>query len=140
MKGSAKNTSACSIADVKIGGDALGVSLDGRTSSSTAQPVPVVGELVGQVKGVVDEVLSTLGIDVGLCEVAQLEAEADGTAAAQRVSALRVEVAPLVCSSLVIDPTVETSVAAQPAVAAPTGGDATCPHGRRRTGHAVQSV
>ena len=28
-KGSAKNTSSCSIADVKVGGDALGISLDG---------------------------------------------------------------------------------------------------------------
>jgi hypothetical protein len=116
-KGSAKNTSACSIADVKVGGDALGISLDGTNIFVNGSPVPVVGDLVGQVKGVVDQVLNTLGIDVGLCEVAQVEAEVDGSAAAQRVSALRVSVAPLGLFNLVIDPTVETSVAAQVAAA-----------------------
>ena len=85
-----------------------------------------MGDLVGQVKGVVDQVLNTVGIDVGLCETAQVEAEADGTAAAQRVSALRVEVAPLGLFNLVIDPTVETSVAAQVA-AAPVDDDPSLP-------------
>jgi hypothetical protein len=112
-KGSALNTSACSVADVKIGGETLGISLDGTNIFVGGEPVPVIGDLVGQVKGVVDQVLDTLGISVGLCETAQDEADSDGTAAAQRVSALRVEVAPLGLFNLVIDPTVETSVAAQ---------------------------
>jgi hypothetical protein len=111
--GSAKNTSSCSLADVKIGGDALGVSFDGKTIFLNGEPLPVAGNLVGTVKGLVDQVLNVLGISVGLCEVAQNEAEADGTAAAQRVSALRVKVAPLNLFSLVIDPTVETQAAAQ---------------------------
>ncbi len=115
-KGSAKNTSSCSVADVKVGGDALAMSLDGKNVFVNGTAVPVAGDLVGQVKGVVDQVLNTLGIDVGLCEVAQVDAEADGSAAAQRVSALRVEVAPLGLFNLVIDPTVETQAAAQVAV------------------------
>lgn len=113
VPGSAKNTSSCSLADVKIGGDALGISLDGTNIFVNGQAVPVVGDLVGTVKGLVDGVLNTLGLDVGLCDVAQTEADPDGTAAAQRVSALRVEVAPLGLFSLIIDPTVETAVAAQ---------------------------
>lgn len=111
-KGSAKNSSSCSIADVKVGGDALAISFDGSNVWVNGSPVPVVGDAVAQLKGVVDQVLATVGIEVGLCETAQVEAEADGTAAAQRVSALRVAVAPLGLFSLVIDPTVETSVAA----------------------------
>ncbi len=126
-KGSAKNSSSCSIADVKVGGEALGISLDGSNIFVNGEPVPVVGDLVAQVKGVVDQVLSTVGIDVGLCDAAQVEVESDGSAAAQRVSALRVEVAPLGLFNLVIDPTVETSVAAQPVVAAPVEDDPTLP-------------
>lgn len=117
VKGSATNDSSCSIADVKVGGGALSVSLDGSNIWVNGQPVPVVGDAVAQIKGIADEVLAVAGIEVGLCEAAQVEAEADGTAAAQRVSALRVEVAPLGLFNLVIDPTVETSVAAQVAVA-----------------------
>jgi hypothetical protein len=117
VPGSAKNTSSCSLGDVKIGGDALALGFDGKTIYLNGQPVPVVGGLVGQVKGVVDQVLQVLGIEVGLCENAQNDAEADGSAAANRVSALRVKVAPLNLFSLVIDPTVETQAAAQ--VAAP---------------------
>lgn len=117
IPGSASNESACSLADVKVGGDALSLSLDGKNVFVNGTAVPVVGDVVGQVKGVVDEVLSILGIEVGLCEVAQADVEADGTAAAQRVSALRVAVSPLGLFNLVIDPTVETQAAAQ--VAAP---------------------
>jgi hypothetical protein len=115
-KGSASNDSSCSIADVKIGGDALAISLDGSNVWVNGTAVPV-GDVTAQLKTVVDQILETVGIEVGLCETAQVEAEADGTAAAQRVSALRVEVAPLGLFNLVIDPTVETSVAAQVAVA-----------------------
>lgn len=113
VKGSAKNTSSCSIADVKVGDGALALSLDGKNIFVNGTPVPVVGDLISQVKGVVDQVLETLGISVDLCDTAQVDADPDGTAAAQRVSALRVKVAPLGLFSLVIDPTVETSVAAQ---------------------------
>lgn len=115
--GSAKNSSSCSLGDVKIGGDALALGFDGKTIFLNGQPVPVVGELVGTVKGLVDQVLAVAGIEVGLCENAQNDVEADGSAAANRVSALRVKVAPLNLFSLVIDPTVETQAAAQ--VAAP---------------------
>ena len=117
VAGSATNDSSCSIADVKVGGDALAISLDGSNVWVNGQPLPAVGDVVAQLKGVADQILETAGIEVGLCEAAQVEAEADGTAAAQRVSALRVEVAPLGLFNLVIDPTVETSVAAQVAAA-----------------------
>jgi hypothetical protein len=111
--GTAKNTSSCSLADVKLGGGALGISLDGHNVFINGTPVPVVGDLVGTVKGLVDGILNTLGINVALCDVAQKTADPAGTAAAQRVSALRVELAPLGLFKLIIDPTVETAVAAQ---------------------------
>jgi LPXTG-motif cell wall-anchored protein len=113
VPGSAKNTSSCSLADVKLGGGDLGLSLDGTNITIGGTKVPVVGDLVGTVKGLVDGILNTLGINVALCDVAQKQADPDGTAAAQRVSALRVEVAPLGLFRLIIDPTVETAVAAQ---------------------------
>lgn len=111
--GSASNTSSCSLTDVKIGGGALGLSLDGKNIFVNGTAVPVVGDLVGTVKGLVDGILNTLGLDVALCDVAQKTVDPDGTAAAQRVSALRVELAPLGLFKLIIDPTVETAVAAQ---------------------------
>jgi hypothetical protein len=132
VRGSAHNTSSCSLGDVKIGGDKLGLSFDGKTIFVNGQPLPVAGDLVGTVKGLVDQVLSVLGIEVGLCENSQNEAEADGSAAANRVSALRVKVAPLNLFSLVIDPTVETQAAAQVA-AAPVGSNPSLP----RTGPAA---
>ncbi len=116
--GTAKNISACSLADVAIGGGALGISLDGTNIFLNGTPVPVLGELVGTVKGVVDGILETLGLGIALCDVAQKEADPQGTAAAQRVSALRIELAPLGLFKLIIDPTVETAVAA--AVGTPT--------------------
>jgi hypothetical protein len=119
VKGSAMNTSSCSLGDVKIGGDAVALSFDGKTVYVNGQPLPVAADLVGTVKGLVDQVLGVLGIEIGLCENSQNDAEADGSAAANRVSALRVKVAPLNLFSLVIDPTVETQAAAQ--VAAPVG-------------------
>lgn len=117
VPGSAKNSSSCSLGDVKIGGDALALGFDGKTIYLNGQEVPVVGDLVGTVKGLVDQVLAVAGIEVGLCENSQNDAEADGSAAANRVSALRVKVAPLNLFSLVIDPTVETQAAAQVAAA-----------------------
>ena len=71
--------------------------------------------------------LSTAGLSVELCDDAQAEAEKDGTSAAQRVSAFRIEFAPKAVADvtalgisagdelfkIVVDPTVETSVAAQ---------------------------
>jgi LPXTG-motif cell wall-anchored protein len=124
--GTAKNTASCSLADVKIGGGALGISLDGTNVFIGGQAVPVVGDLVGTVKGLVDGILNTLGLDVALCDVAQKEADPDGTAAAQRVSALRVELAPLGLFRLIIDPTVETAVAA--AVGTPTSSTDPAPN------------
>ncbi|MGH2760869.1 MAG: LPXTG cell wall anchor domain-containing protein, partial [Actinomycetota bacterium] len=124
--GSAKNTSSCSLADVNLGGGALGISLDGQNITIGGTQVPIVGDLVGTVKGLVDGVLNTLGIDVALCDVAQKEADPDGTAAAQRVSALRVELAPLGLFRLIIDPTVETAVAA--AVGTPTSSTDPAPN------------
>jgi hypothetical protein len=119
IRGSAKNTSSCRLADVKVGGDALALSLDGKNVYLNGAKVPVVGDLVGTIKGVADQVLNVLGVSVKTCDVAQTSAEPDGTAAAQRVSALRVSIAPLGLFSLVIDPTVQTQAAAQLAVAGP---------------------
>jgi hypothetical protein len=126
VPGSAKNISSCSLVDVNIGGGALGISLDGTNVFINGTAVPVIGDLVGTVKGLVDGVLNTLGLDVALCDVAQKEADPDGTAAAQRVSALRVEVSPLNLFHLIIDPTVETAVAAQ--VGTPTSGTTSAPN------------
>jgi len=130
LAGSAKNTSDCKIADVKLGG-ADGVSLDGKSLyvNGTAIPTPV-GDL-STITSAINSVTNELGLSVSLCDTAQQDASADGTAAAQRVSALRVEFAPkspvavaaLGISAgdqlvkIIIDPTVETSVAARVAVA-----------------------
>jgi LPXTG-motif cell wall-anchored protein len=117
VAGSAKNTSSCSIADVKLGGT-NGVSLDGKTVFINGSPVELATNLVASVKGVIDQVLSVLGTSVKLCDVAQKSADLDGTAAAQRVSALRVDIAPSLPGlgqlvHVIVDPTVETSVAAR---------------------------
>ncbi len=89
------------------------ISLDGTSISINGTEVPVVGELVGQVKGLVDQLLNALGVDVGLCETADVQVGADGRSASQSVSALRLELAPLGLFRLIIDPTVQTAVAAQ---------------------------
>jgi LPXTG-motif cell wall-anchored protein len=124
--GSAKNTSSCKIGDVKLGGS-NGVSLDGKNLyvNGTAIPTPL-GNL-DTIQSAVNSVTSQLGLSVSLCDAAQQDASADGTAAAQRVSAIRIELAPKAPVSvaalginagdpllkIVIDPTVETSVAAR---------------------------
>ncbi len=113
VAGTAGNESDCSIADVNIGNGALAISLDGTSIKINGTEVPVVGDVVGQLKGLVDQLLTALGVDVGLCETADVSAAADGRSASQSVSALRVELAPLNLFRLVIDPTVQTAVAAQ---------------------------
>ena len=127
VKGSATNESECSVADVRVGTEDAGIAFDGSSLyvNGTAIPVPT-GE-VAAVKDAIDGVLNTAGISVETCDVAEADADADGTSAAQRVSAFRIEIAPsspvdvagLGISagdqllSVVIDPTVETSAAAQ---------------------------
>jgi hypothetical protein len=110
VAGSAKNFSDCSILDAKIGGGALDISLDGSGISIGGQEIPLP---IDDIKELVNGLLNALGIDVGLCEPADVVAAADGRSASQSVSALRVEVAPLGLFRLVIDPTVQTAVAAQ---------------------------
>ncbi len=110
VPGSAKNTSDCSILDASIGAGDLDISLDGSGISigGTQLPLPIA-----EIKALLDGLLNALGIDVGLCEAADVVASADGRSASQSVSALRVELAPLNLFRLVIDPTVQTAVAAQ---------------------------
>ncbi len=132
--GTAKNSSECAIGEVKVGGTD-GVSLDGETLYVAGTPLPVPVGQVDAVKSVVDDVLAAIGVvdDVGLCDK-ESDADADGSAAAQRVSAFHVELAlsaPAAVGALigagdqlvrvVIDPTVETAVAAQlaPSVSEP---------------------
>lgn len=129
-KGSAKNTSECSIANVSLGG-ANGVSLDGENLYVNGTAVPVPDAEVGTIKNLVDGVLAQAGLTVELCDVAQADADANGQSAAQRVSAFRIEFAPKAVADvaalgiaagdelvkIVIDPTVETQVGA--VVAAP---------------------
>jgi hypothetical protein len=131
VKGSASNDSECSVADVRVGTADAGVAFDGSTLyvNGTAIPVPI-GE-IGTVKDTLDGVLAMAGISVETCDVAQSDVDADGTSAAQRVSAFRIEIAPRApvdvaelginagdeLISIVIDPTVETAAAAQVAAA-----------------------
>jgi hypothetical protein len=122
--GSAKNASHCSIANVKLGGS-NGVSLDGKSIYVNGKALPVPVADIGAIKGVVDDLLAVAGLKVGLCDVAQSSADADGTSAAQRVSAFRVEFAPNLPAlgqvlKVIVDPTVETAVAARVAPAAQT--------------------
>jgi LPXTG-motif cell wall-anchored protein len=124
--GSAKNTSSCSIGNVKVGGTD-GISFDGKTLTVAGTDIPVPVDQIDAVKGVVDDVLAAIGVvgDVGVCDESH-EADAEGTSAAQRVSAFHVELgleAPEAVGQLigagdqlvriVIDPTVETAAAAQ---------------------------
>jgi hypothetical protein len=127
-EGSAFNTSECEIGAVRVGGTD-GVSLDGETLYVAGTPLPVPVDQVDAVKSVVDDVLAAIGVvgDVGLCDK-EGESDADGSGAAQRVSAFHVELALAAPADvpgalgigagdqlvrIVIDPTVETAVAAQ---------------------------
>lgn len=139
--GSAKNSSTCSLADVRIGGN-TGVSLDGSNVyiDVAGQPValPVPAGQIASLKSQVDGVLSQAGVSVSLCDAAQHNAAADGTSASQAVSAFVIDVAPKVPANLpaalqsaldglgltagsqlikvTIDPTVSTTAGAQAAV------------------------
>ncbi|HVE92891.1 MAG TPA: LPXTG cell wall anchor domain-containing protein [Actinomycetota bacterium] len=141
--GSAKNTSACSIADVRMGGN-TGASLDGKSlyvevgGKPVALPVPT--DQVAAVKSQVDSVLNQAGVSVNLCDASKASASEDGTSASQSVSAFVIEFAPkapvaidalgiAAGDTLVkvrIDPTVETAVGAQ-ALNAPAVGGAQLP-------------
>jgi LPXTG-motif cell wall-anchored protein len=131
--GTASNESSCSIADVKVGGTDEGISLDGDSLTVAGTEIPVPTDQLDAVKAVVDSVLEALGVvgDVGLCDK-EAEADDDGTSAAQRISAFHVELAlaaPAAVGSTIgagdelvrieIDPTVQTSVAAQVASTKP---------------------
>jgi hypothetical protein len=110
QSGGAGNTSDCSILDASIGGGALDISLDGSSISIGGQEIPLP---IAEIKALVDGLLNALGIDVGLCEAADVQVDPAGRSASQSVSALRVELAPLGLFKLIIDPTVQTAVAAQ---------------------------
>ncbi|HYZ92068.1 MAG TPA: LPXTG cell wall anchor domain-containing protein [Actinomycetota bacterium] len=124
--GTAKNTSSCEIGSIKVGGTD-GISFDGKSLTVAGTDIPVPLDQVDAVKGVVDDVLAAIGVvgDVGVCDESH-QADAEGTSAAQRVSAFHVELglqAPEAVGEvigagdqlvrIVIDPTVETAVAAQ---------------------------
>jgi LPXTG-motif cell wall-anchored protein len=132
--GTAKNDASCSIGNVQVGGTE-GLSFDGKTITVAGTQLPVPVDQVAAVKGVVDDILAAIGVvgDVGLCDE-EGEADAGGASAAQRVSALHVELglsAPAAVGQLigagdelvriVIDPTVESAAAAQvaPSVSEP---------------------
>jgi len=132
--GTASNDASCSIGNVQVGGTD-GISLDGNSINVAGTEIPVPVDQVDAVKAVVDDVLAAIGVvgDVGLCDE-EGEADAGGASAAQRVSALHVELglsAPAAVGELigagdelvriVIDPTVESAAAAQvaPSVSAP---------------------
>lgn len=132
--GTARNEASCSIGNVQVGGTD-GISFDGTSINVAGAEIPVPVDQVDAVKSVVDDVLAAIGVvgDVGLCDE-EADADAGGSSAAQRVSALRVELslsAPNAVGALigagdelvriVVDPTVETAAAAQlaPAVDEP---------------------
>jgi hypothetical protein len=136
--GSAKNTSSCKILDVRLG-NANGVSLDGENLYVNGVAVPTPAGNLQTITSAINGITSAAGLTVQLCDATQKDAAADGTSAAQRVSALRIELAPKMpvavpalgiaagqsIFKIVIDPTVETSVAAR--IATPSQSTAT-PH------------
>lgn len=135
VAGSASNSSSCSLADVRLG-DTAGVSLDGSNLyvDVAGEPVavPVVGQTVADLKAQIDGLLAQAGMSVELCDAAQAAAAQDGSSASQSVSAFRVTFEPKVPAGVdlsalglnegdslikvVIDPTVQTAVSAQPQV------------------------
>ena len=144
VAGGAKNTSSCSIANVNLA-DTAGVSLDGKSLIVGGVPVPVPAVDIAAVKSAVNQVLNVAGLQVGLCDVANARAAADGTSASQTLSALRIVFAPLATGvpdvanplgitqgtpliKIVIDPSVETAASAQVAAAAPAAKAPALPH------------
>lgn len=134
--GSAKNSSSCSLADVRLGGLA-GVSLDGTNLyvnvNGQSVAVPVVGDpTIQALKDQLTGVLQQAGISVKLCDAAKADAAPTGLSASNSVSAFVIEIAPKAPADIpalgitagqqlvkiTIDPTVQTAVNA--AVAAPT--------------------
>ena len=137
VKGGARNTSSCSVANVNLA-DTAGVSLDGKSLIVAGVPVPVPAVDIATVKNAVNSVLQAAGLSVGLCDVANAKTAADGTSASQTLSALRIVFAPLATGTpevadplgitqgtplvkIIIDPSVETAASAQVAQAAPAG-------------------
>jgi LPXTG-motif cell wall-anchored protein len=144
VPGSAKNTSQCSIANVNLA-DTAGVSLDGKSLIVAGLPVPVPAVDVAAVKNAVNQVLNVAGLSVGLCDVANSRAAANGTSASQTLSALRIVFAPLASGTpdvanplgitqgtqlvkIIIDPSVETAANAQVASAGPAAKAPALPH------------
>lgn len=133
LPGGARNTAACSLADVRLGGIA-GVSLDGKNLyvnvAGSPVAVPVLGTAVDTIKQQVDSVLAQAGVTVKLCDAAQAQAASDGKSANQSVSAFVIEFAPKAPAAIPalgiaqgdtlvkvrIDPTVQTAAQAQVAV------------------------
>ena len=93
----------------------------------------------------INQVLNVAGLQVGLCDVANQRASADGKSASQTLSALRIVFAPLAGAApqvadplgitqgtqlikIVIDPSVETAASASVAQAAPAAKAPTLPH------------
>lgn len=127
VTGSAKNSSTCSIADVKLGNATDGVGLDGKTLYVGGVAIPVPDADVAGLASTVGDVMETVGLSIELCDSATSNAAADGTSASQSVSAFRLEFAPKAPADIpalgvtagdqlvkvIIDPTVETSVSAQ---------------------------
>jgi LPXTG-motif cell wall-anchored protein len=133
--GTARNTNNCSVADARLGGND-GVSLDGKSIYVAGARVPVATGAVGEVKSAVDSVLSAAGLSVALCDAVESAAAEDGTTASQTMSAFRVVFAPLAPADItglgislgdplirvIIDPTVQTVVAAQAQIAEDEAG------------------
>jgi LPXTG-motif cell wall-anchored protein len=140
--GSAKNSSACTLADVRMGGTS-GVALDGSNVyvnvNGSPVAVPAVGGLVDSLKSQVNTVLNQAGISVKLCDAEAGTAAADGTSATQSRSAFSLTFAPKApaaisalginagdtLAKITIDPTVQTAAQAQAPAPAPV---ATLPH------------
>lgn len=127
IAGSAKNSSNCSLAEVKLGDADDGVSLDGKTLYINHEAVAVPALDVADVKDAVDGVMNAVGMSVDLCDSTVADAAADGTKASQTVSAFRVEFTPGAVADIpalgisagdhlikvVIDPSVQTQASAQ---------------------------
>lgn len=102
-KGSAKNTSSCSVADVRLG-DANGVSIDGSKLwiDGVAVPVQAPAE-IDSLKNEVRKALDLAGVTVDLCDQASAQAADSGIAASQSVSAFKVTLEPKVPAQAVLD-------------------------------------